>query len=267
MHSPIVQEPRVARASLPSSGSPVAELSVLECDRDGQRVALPYAELQIVARFGVSARGGLDAHAMGVGQSARRKMLRRGQRSVMARLRLGASERVLGVSAPELTGRIVALEDLWGKADTEHLYERLAGARDTVAAAAILESAIVARSAPAQAVRAHTSLALEAAKRLATRSASSVSAVADELGVSERHLRRLFLETLGVGPKAYAKLTRFHRALRAARESRPAGWAGIAAGAGYYDQAHLIAEFRSIAGVTPRELLGELRTSGSIGRV
>ena len=31
----------------------------------------------------------------------------------------------------------------------------------------------------------------------------------------------------------------------------------IAATAGYYDQAHLIAEFRAIAGVTPRALLGD----------
>lgn len=265
--SPVVQEHRVTRAPLPgfrdALASPVAELSVLECDRDGLHVALPYAELQIVARFGVSARGGLDAHAMGVGQNARRKMLRRGQRSVMARLRLGASERVLGVSAPELTGRIVALEDLWGKADTEHFYELLAAAKDTGAASAILERAIVDRAVRARDVRAHTSLVLEAAKRLAVQSSSSVSVVADDLGMSERHLRRLFQETLGVGPKAYAKLTRFHRALRAARESRPVGWAGIAAAAGYYDQAHLIAEFRSIAGVTPRELLGELRASGS----
>ena len=245
----------------------MAELAVLECDRDGQRLALPYAELQIVARFGVSARSGLDAHAMGVGQSARRKLLRRGQRSVMARLRLGSSERVLGVSAPELTGRIVALEDLWGKASTERLYERLAAANDTVAAAAILENAIVERSAPDRESRPHTALVLEAAKRLAAQTSSSVGSVADELGMSERHLRRLFQETLGVGPKAFAKLTRFHRALRAATESRRAGWAGIAASAGYYDQAHLIAEFRAIAGVTPRELLGELRTAGVIGRL
>jgi transcriptional regulator GlxA family with amidase domain len=35
-------------------------------------------------------------------------------------------------------------------------------------------------------------------------------------------------------------------------------WAAIAAATGYYDQAHLIEEFRAIAGVTPRVLLSEL---------
>ena len=33
--------------------------------------------------------------------------------------------------------------------------------------------------------------------------------VAAQLGVSERHLRRIFRETLGVSPKTYAKLARF----------------------------------------------------------
>ena len=39
----------------------------------------------------------------------------------------------------------------------------------------------------------------------------------------------------------------------------------VAAEAGYYDQAHLIAEFHAIAHVTPREFLGELRASGQRG--
>jgi AraC-like DNA-binding protein len=63
----------------------------------------------------------------------------------------------------------------------------------------------------------------------------------------------------------FAKLTRFHRALRAVREDVHASWASIAAAVGYYDQAHLIADFRAIAGVTPRALVSELRAAASVG--
>lgn len=76
--------------------------------------------------------------------------------------------------------------------------------------------------------------------------------------MSERHLRRVFRTAVGVSPKTFAKLTRFHDALREARLERHASWASIASAAGYYDQAHLIAEFRMIAGATPEALLREL---------
>ena len=91
-----------------------------------------------------------------------------------------------------------------------------------------------------------------------------MNAVAADLGVSERHLRRVFREAIGLSPKAFTKLTRFHRARSAARQDVHESWASIAAAAGYYDQAHLIADFRAISGVTPRALLGELRADPSL---
>ncbi len=247
-HPGIVPSASTARA--------VAALFVYERDRDMALVSIPRPEIDLVVRFGPPARNGIDAHALGVRQRAYRKVIRAGQRAVTARLRLGAHAAVLGVPAADIAGRIVALEDLWGEAATQQLYGRLAGARDMADAAAVVDDAIAERLARADArgLRAH--LALDAAQKLAS---ANVNAVADDLGVSERHLRRVFREAVGVSPKAFARLTRFHRALRAARENGAASWASIAAASGYYDQAHLIAEFRALAGVTPRALLGELR--------
>ena len=245
-----------------SSASAVAALLVFDCDRDGPRLAIPRPEVQLVVRFGPSAEGGLDVYAFGPRQRVHRKLIRSGQRSVTARLRLGAPDAVLGVPASAMAGRIVALEDLWGAAATRRLRARLADARDMADAAAILESAIAERLATTNERHAHAELAVAAASRLTS---ASVNAVAVDLGVSERHLRRVFRETIGVSPKAFAKLTRFRRALSAARESADVSWANIAAAAGYYDQAHLIAEFRTIAGATPRALLSELRSAPSVG--
>jgi AraC-like DNA-binding protein len=253
---------RIHMAPSAPTASAISALFVDEHDRDLQGVALPRPEIHLVVRFGPATRNGLDVHALGVRERVYRKLLPSGQRAVTARLRLGAPKAVLGVPASAIAGRIVALEDLWGHAATERLVDRLAGARDTLGAAKILERAIAERVEFAAARGESERLALDAANRLTS---ANVGAVALDLGVSERHLRRVFRETVGVSPKAFARLVRFRHALRAARSDGRASWASIATLAGYYDQAHLIAEFRAIAGMTPRAFLGELRAAKAVG--
>ena len=230
----------------------VAALFVNEYDRDLPRIAIPRPAVQIVVRFGPSARDGLDVHAFGVQRRVRRKLIRAGQRAVMASLHLGTSKAVIGVAADEIAGQVIELDDLWGCAATQRLLDQLATTRVTSGAAEVLESAIAARAV----ISGSNRLVLEAAERLAS---AGVNIVATDLGVSERHLRRVFREAVGVSPKEFARLVRFNRALRAAHEDDGESWASIAAAAGYYDQAHLIGEFHSISGVTPRALLSELR--------
>jgi AraC-like DNA-binding protein len=238
-----------------ASATAVAELSIYDCERDARGVAIPRPHVSIVVRFGASTPRGIDAFAFGPRRTAHRKALRSGQRALIARLNLGAQQALLGVPASAIGGRVVPLEDLWGRSDTTALLERLASASTTQQAATLLDAAIAERLSRTPPSRAHSALATEAAARLKQ---APLTLVAKDLGISERHLRRVFREVIGVGPKEYVKLTRFHHALRAARVASVDSWASIAAGAGYYDQAHLIADFKSIAGVTPRAFLGEL---------
>lgn len=255
----------------PSSRNSIDALSVDECTLDARGVAIPRAESQIVVRFGPVATGGLDVYVMGAGRRAKRKPLVRGQRAVTARVRLGMHRAVFGVSSEAIAGRVVPLSELWGASAVERLRERMAAASEAsgaasateghaVRAAAIaLEVAIAERQGEHEAPRGHEALVLHAVARLQT---ERVSAVADALGVSERHLRRVFREHVGMSPKEYARLARFHRALRAARVDEQRDWARIALASGYYDQAHLITEFRAISDATPRALMRELRRDG-----
>jgi AraC-like DNA-binding protein len=239
-----------------SSASAVAAFFVNEYDRDLLRIAIPRPAIQIVVRFGPSARDGLDVYAFGVQNRARRKLIRAGQRAVMASLNPGTAKAVLGVSAGAIAGQVIGLHDLWGRAPAQRLLEQLAAARSTGEAAGVLESALNERAATAEANPANSRFVLEVAERLAS---ANVSSVAGALGVSERHLRRVFREAVGVSPKEFSKLIRFDRAISAAQEDVGVSWASIAAATGYYDQAHLIGEFHSICGVTPRALLNEMR--------
>jgi AraC-like DNA-binding protein len=71
-------------------------------------------------------------------------------------------------------------------------------------------------------------------------------------GLSVRQLQRRFQAATGVSVKQLCRLTRLQTALAAAH-GPAATLAGIAAIAGYADQAHFNRDFRDIAGVTPTE--------------
>jgi AraC-like DNA-binding protein len=96
------------------------------------------------------------------------------------------------------------------------------------------------------------------AVRLFEASETRVETVADELGVSTRHLRRAFVESVGIAPKEFARGVRLQRAIRASARSKD--WSLIARDAGYYDQAHLIGDFRDLTGLTPNAFVARRAT-------
>jgi AraC-like DNA-binding protein len=82
-----------------------------------------------------------------------------------------------------------------------------------------------------------------------------MSELAAETGWSGRHLRTRFSAEIGLTPKAAARVVRFDRARRLLQRRAASGrsleLAALAAHCGYYDQAHLDAEFRALAGAAP----------------
>jgi AraC-like DNA-binding protein len=167
------------------------------------------------------------------------------------RLRPGRAPGLLGVAAAELTGLRVDLSELWGRA-ASGLAERLFAVPDVAAARQLLEEGVVSRLANAPAadrVVAAFVRALEADAGL------EVTRLAREVGFSRRQLQRRSLESLGYGPKTFARVVRFQRFVCLARDRPELGLALLARASGYADQAHLTRECRRLAGLTPRELL------------
>ena len=80
-----------------------------------------------------------------------------------------------------------------------------------------------------------------------------VHALAPELGVSTRQLRRRFESAVGYGPKRLARVLRLERALATARAGQELAWAAV--DAGYADQAHFGNDCRALAGISPSMLL------------
>jgi len=170
--------------------------------------------------------------------------------------------RLCGTPLRELTGEVVALEDVFGTSGRV-LAERIALTPDWSLRFDLLDAFLATRVADGMA--AHP-LVEEAWLRLhQTAGRVAIGALAAELGASRRHLSALFTEQVGLGPKTAARLLRFEQVCCRLRED-PQRWAEIAYDCGYYDQPHMNREFRELAGITPTDFLArQLPEQGTVG--
>jgi len=169
--------------------------------------------------------------------------------AISIRFRPGQVGRVLGVPAGELTDLVLFVDQLWGDQGTR-LVDALSAAAPP-ARLELLQQALVARAGQSHEPPAATLARRAVGLLIDCGGAARIGAIAAQLGITPRHLRRVFVATVGVGPKEYARMVRLQRAVRS--DGAPSGWAATAAALGYTDQSHLIAEFRALVGMTPLE--------------
>ena len=86
-----------------------------------------------------------------------------------------------------------------------------------------------------------------------TRGSCDIASLARCLAISTRSLERRFLASTGLAPKRFARMRRFQAVFPRIEEG--SDWAAAAASCGYYDQAHLVRDFREFAGQPPASLL------------
>lgn len=159
------------------------------------------------------------------------------------RFRPGRAAAFLRVPLAEITDARVPLGELWGRDVVDEVHS----VDDRVA---FLETELIRRLRPSRDARVDAAIARICA------GADRIDTIARELGVSRQHLARQFQHHVGVSPKTFARVMRFRRLLEDAGSD---DWAELAARHGYYDQSHLIAEFRELALTTPHEWISARR--------
>jgi AraC-like DNA-binding protein len=149
---------------------------------------------------------------------------------------------------PALRNRTVLLDDLWG-ASARTLRARLQATPSPGGRLRLLEAELAARLHHAAPVDPMVRQALHV---LHTQPAStSIEAVRRACGASPAQFIRRFEAVVGLTPKRYTRVLRFERALAAIARDAPQDWAAFAVDAGYFDQSHLIHEFKRLSGLTP----------------
>lgn len=85
-----------------------------------------------------------------------------------------------------------------------------------------------------------------------------VSDVVGDTGLSLRQFERRFVQQLGVKPKVFSRIVRFEAALDTKARSLTKSWTDVAHEFGYYDQMHMVHDFRVFTAGTPTQALGEI---------
>jgi len=152
----------------------------------------------------------------------------------------------------ELTDSAVALEDL-----SRRLFRSLDRVRNLPSLTHALAALDPILGKFAQRERTEDILVAHAAKDIERSGGlASVEDVADRISWSTRQLQRRFKDVVGISPKLFARMQRFQRVLRA-MDGPNSDWVDAAVHCGYYDQAHLIRDFREFSGKTPTALLSQ----------
>jgi AraC-like DNA-binding protein len=165
--------------------------------------------------------------------------------------RPGGAFPFLGLPAGELADAHVDLETLWGRTVVE-LRERLCAAATPAERFHLLEKALVSiLYRPPE----HHYAVPAALAAFGQDAHVTVRDVARRMGLSERRFIQVFTAETGMTPKLFCRVQRFQRARAMARQVASPDWARLAVDCGYFDQSHLIRDFRTFSGFSPAEYL------------
>ncbi len=89
----------------------------------------------------------------------------------------------------------------------------------------------------------------------------SLDWLADQACLSPRQFTRKFTERMGVGPKVYSRLVRFHHAYLFKQAHPTVDWLTVAVDFGYTDYQHLVKDFKQFSSATPNVWIQEDRAS------
>jgi AraC-like DNA-binding protein len=179
--------------------------------------------------------------------SRRVRLIVRGNVSALAVIFEPAGfHRLFGVPAAPLAERGTEGHSVLGP-DVSRLYERMGNAPSFVRRVSMLNAFFLdrLRRSPDQSGLLHGFRPL-----LEGRSHAGVAQIARHVGMSTRQFERKSLEYFGLSPSMLNRIARFQRALLLG-SSPNMSWLEVAHAADYYDQMHMVRDFRAFAGGPP----------------
>jgi AraC-like DNA-binding protein len=229
-----------------------------------QERALPIGRMQLIIHLDgdeqrVTAQGGqareqVFRESLLRGPSAAWYLLQAGQRISRIGIQFtpGGAYPFFAPPAHELRDMHVPLDAVWG-ARVPEFCDRLRDAPTSHARFLLLEQWLLHYAVRPLARHPAVEYALQALHPLS--GPWSIGQIVEEAGLSHRRFIEVFRREVGFTPSEHWRLRRFLEVARHTHGRQSASWANLAVQMGYSDQAHLIREFHTFSGLSPRAYL------------
>jgi len=170
--------------------------------------------------------------------------------------------RLFGIPMSHLTDQVVEASLLLGPG-VRQLHDRLESATGFEEMVRVTENFLrgwLPRARPFHPVQA------AASQVLARHGGITIDDLARQVELSGRQLERKFVEEVGIPPKLYCRISRLNHALLL-KEAKPLRtWTDLTYLAGYFDQNHMVKDFKALAGTTPSEFFWLIENGFKPGR-
>ena len=162
--------------------------------------------------------------------------------------------RLLGISANEIRDKIISTEDIFGRQGLI-LHEKLFDQPNLEDKLYLLNTFFF-KLTPKHSIS--NQILIRASLNFISKNKGTITIkqLVKHTGYTERHIERAFSESIGISPKKFGNIVKLHSFLKMLKDkSVQNSITAFCYEAGYFDQSHLIKEFRKYTGITPTQYL------------
>lgn len=161
---------------------------------------------------------------------------------------------LFGVPSSEVTNHTYDADAVLGKPITE-LQQRLGNSETFQQRVSVADHFFAKRLKHAQAV---DRMAFAADQILSSSGKLTSAELAAQAGIGVRQFQREFSARFAASPKLFSRIVRFQNALDTKARSSTRSWTDVAHELGYFDQMHMVHDFKEFTGESPTESLRQL---------
>lgn len=166
----------------------------------------------------------------------------------------GGLHQLTKVPMHQLIDRSYSASDLWGT-EVDALLEQLRNTTGWPQMIAVVETFLLKKLSSQRAEPFDNALST----LLSRRGNMPIETVAAAACLSLKQFERKCKDRIGLPPKLFARIIRFSNAYRIREVNPEVSWTSICYACGYFDQMHLIRDFKEFAGVTPKIITNDLK--------